>query len=733
MFSYGATARTTLSPLTRDLFERELDNPVIASLTNLYRKAVAEFDNLKSPTDQDKAAFEKAKRNYKGYLSIITPHATFKPGSRRITDKAVPNNCYMLDYDHVEGDVREFFNSLQDPYTDLVLAHVTPSGRGLRLIYQANPLVNYYEAMQIPLWQAAKAAALGNEIYDAACKDLCRCSFLFPRSELIYVDYAKMFEEHPAQVRGTRLTIAQDQVMQQAAAASPPADVTKALTALVEAWIKQRGTPAAGSRNTSLFELASHLHRTFPTATPALLDAVTPDWGLPVGEKRTVIRNACKYDVPLPSMCVEFPETDKDQETCEEEALPLPEKLPEHIRKLLEPIPDMYKSAAALAVFPALATNLTATSFRYCDNQLHEATLMHVLVGESGSGKSCADPTCNALLAGIMQRDALNRAEMSAWREKVQTLSKNAERPPRPVLPIQVVSADITSAALLRYASNAAPSPLYVKVNELTMFDRLQNKFDVFCNAFDHNNKWGAARASENAVDEVVTLRFNWLANATPRVCRNYFRRAVSSGAPSRISFSVISSEGIGAPLPRYGAFDEPYYAYANACATTLSGYRERVIDDNPLTSLAEAIVEHAANKSIELQSQFYWEYSHRAALIAWLRACVLYLLNSRCMTEEIHQFAIWSFNVDMQAKTMLFENDYSQASADTPDFRSLRSPLSLLAPSFTYGEFAAAAARCGNKTTARNLRASLAVLKARGKITLSDGVWKKISDNNNV
>ena len=86
----------------------------------------------------------------------------------------------------------------------------------------------------------------------------------------------------------------------------------------------------------------------------------------------------------------------------------MPKKLPPLIKLLVSKTPKIYRPAVAHAVFPALASHLWKTYFRYIDNVEHEATLMNVLMAGTGAGKNCISEPVNRILKDMRKRDLDN-------------------------------------------------------------------------------------------------------------------------------------------------------------------------------------------------------------------------------------------------------------------------------------------------------------------------------------
>ncbi len=135
--------------------------------------------------------FETKKSELKRRLPAFCFHAHFKNG-RRLNAEAIASGLSILDIDHIKGSPEVFFNEkVKDRVKELgiVLAHKTPSGEGLRLVFIIPQGMGLVEAQQ---WLAKQ---IGLEAFDEACKDLARCSFAVPEEYVLLLDEEELFKE----------------------------------------------------------------------------------------------------------------------------------------------------------------------------------------------------------------------------------------------------------------------------------------------------------------------------------------------------------------------------------------------------------------------------------------------------------------------------------------------------------------------------------------------------------
>ena len=363
-------------------------------------------------------------------------------------------------------------------------------------------------------------------------------------------------------------------------------------------------------------------------------------------------------------------------------APPMPKKLPKLVELLVSQTPDIYKPAVACAIFPPLATHLWKTRFRYIDNVEHEATLMCCLLAGTGAGKSCVQMPISLIMEDIRKRDKENLLREKEWKEELMRKGANKDKRKRPDnLIIQEIDADMTNPAFVMRTAEAKEHFLYTSLNEIDQFDALRGignqHFRIMCLAFDPGNIYGQTRVGLQSVTERVTIRFNWNASTTIEKGQRYFSKVLTDGPLSRINFCTIPEREIGERVPVYGTYDDqfrkelkPYIE--NLCAAT------GLIECPEAYALADKLSEENADFSQVMQNRIYENFTFRANVIAYLKACVLYVANGYRWEEEIEDFIRWSERYDLWCKMRFFEEDIRN-SANRGEHSNKRGPSNLL------------------------------------------------------
>ena len=477
------------------------------------------------------------------------------------------------------------------------------------------------------------------------------------------------------------------------------------------------GEPQHGSRNSFIFTLCCYL-RYLCDDNATWIKQVIPTFGEEKKRAFTTVDSACQrkqsHRMPMIvrkaiSLCQQEQARGKAEDYDADEfgdilnpdsyfyrIHEMPQKLPRLIRLLVSKTPAIYQPAVSQAVFPALASHLCDTRFRYVDNVEHEATLMNILCAPTGSGKESITQPINRIMADIRARDAQQRERERAWKDECNRKGSNKDKRERPEgLVIQEVNIDMTNPAFVLRMKEAERHFLYAKVNELNLFDALKGKtnqhFRIMELAFDLGN-YGQDRVGVQSVTETVKVRFNWNACCTPKKCRDYFRRVVTDGPVSRISFATIERRPCGSEIPVYGSYDAAFDEELKPYIDNLLKARG-LVDCPQALRLARKLMEENAEFARLSQNYVFENLSFRANVIAYLKACVLYVANGMKWEKSIEDFVRWSERYDLWCKLKLFgqmiydaDGEQDKVSRTAPN--GPKNLLSLLPDEFTMDDY---------------------------------------------
>ena len=449
----------------------------------------------------------------------------------------------------------------------------------------------------------------------------------------------------------------------------PYEEITKALVDLMG------GAPAHGNRNNFIYREACLL-RYICNSEAAWIKQVIEIFGEDETKAFASVESACKVaqssEMPqLVKQAVELARKNYLAKQATEKAgiyadVPpqMPARLPKLIKLLTSKVPADFKAPVAMAVFPPLAAHLKGVTFRYIDNQVHEAAMMNLLVAPMSSGKSAVNGPIDCIIEDLVQMDKVNRQKEQDWKDEVNTMGDNKKKPVRPEdICIRIVSPDLTRAAYIQRLDDvqkAGGAYLYCKMDEVDMLRKFNDPSQLIRLCWD-NSEDGQERVGTKSVTARVKTRFNWNASSTIAVTQKFFSvREVADGAVSRLSLATIIRPDF-APYPVVGEYDAlfkselaPYIHHLNAA----SGFKE--------CRKARQLIERLGSEIMEMAqlayNKPYAEFAKRGLANGFRRAMVLYLANGEKWEKPIEEFIEWSVKYDLWCKMRFFGNQMQEA-----------------------------------------------------------------------
>ena len=652
----------------------------------------------------------EGKIELKRKLPAFCWHAWFDEGKRK-NYCAHPSGLIMIDVDHVE-EPRQLYASIEKKAKEmgLLVAHVTPSTKGLRLVFPVP------QGMDIVKAQSYYAHALNLQV-DACTKDLARLSFAVPEDYWLFIN-EDLWTAHPnlpdregvqtanKQEEGTEensslnnSSLPEGQPIQHSTFQIPNFFNGLPYSTIVSC-LEERlgGKPAHGSRNNFIFSMAAYL-RYICDDDPNWIAQILPTYGEAHDKWRRTIDSACQraqYKV-MPNvvkdaiaMARHKQEIENETEDENQNTLPpaMPKKLPFLIQHLTKNVPEVCRPAVANGVFPALAAHLHGVKFWLIDGTEKEATFMCVNMAAQSSGKSAVNKPIEYILADIVERDEINRKREQEWKDSTQTKGANKEKPKRPDdLCVQVLVSDMTNAAFVQRMKDAGEHYLYTNLEELDLLKQLQTNGTkdvgkIICLCFD-NGKYGQERVGTQSVTARVNLRWNWNASSTIQKGINFFKGRLVDGTLSRINFCTIIKDK-SKPFV-YGKYDEKYAEKLKPYIANLN-LATGHIECKQALALAQRLSNQCAEEAALSDDEIYQELSYRAVTIAYLKAMVLYIANDMTWSKEIEEFTEWSLKYDLWCKMHFFGSKIAEdkEKENVKGLRGRKNLLDLLPNPFT-------------------------------------------------
>jgi len=659
-------------PCTVELLNSAIDS---AEVMNVCGQIANKLEAVKAG-QATRTEFDEYKTAMKKQLPVLTPHAIFKNGERKNAE-AIPSGLSMYDIDHIENPRGYYHSMIEDRISELgiVTAHVTPSTEGLRLIFEMPAGMTLEQAQK---WMSEQ---LGDENYDGSVKDYARCSYLVPRAYILYMDEEELLKEREVKAEA----VSQNATAPQNGAPSIETTIANDSPehqrnlrifdlAMTEAGLNQDSIDVVGVHNwhTSLVAILSvGICRLM--SQQAMMDVLAtrmPNYSKEPDCQRLVADfydNYTKVNAPMPlSLRNLYKQSMKEQSAPKKSSEQLmgnvppemPEKLPKLIKLLCSKEPEHLHPAISLSAFPALGTHLYDVHFLYADNTYHEATFMNHTMAKTSSGKSCVGRVCDCIMDDILKRDEINRVREQDYKDECAKKGTNQQAPDRPDdLIVQTLLTDITPAALAQKGKDANGHFIYSQLDEVELFDQLdaskqkRRLRNIIQCAFD--NAWyGQERVGEKSVTARFRLHYNTNSSSTIVRAQEFFDPFLSDGSFNRMSFATIMPID-DEDIPKHGFYDAKFMAklkvYIDRLVAAQGNYDLKKAQD-----LIRSIHQEAIDTYRLSGDEAYFDTSHRAVVLAWLRAMVLYIAEGK-WSKEIEEFAMWSFKYDMWVKMTYF------------------------------------------------------------------------------
>lgn len=505
--------------------------------------------------------FRSGDTQAKRQLPAFCFHASFG-GKKRATANATPSGMVMIDFDHLtDEELLALASTLKEGGAEdwgVRLVHITPSGKGLRVVIKALANDTYDGCLTIKDYQERFAQLVNMEgRLDGVTTDLARLSFCPCARDIIYKNGA-MFGEQPdftkfevptAVPAPDKLDVPDSgQMTYEGIALKEIFDMYFTITG---------GLPKEGGRNAAFYTAARDL-RYICDFNPNVLARFMPQVGLSEAEVKQVCGSAC-----LSSRASKIPDTVREainaiKETADDEPADTAEgksvsTLPAIVRPIVGIAPAGFEEATVLALLPILGTLATGVRARYLDGELHSPSFSTIITAEQASGKSFTRTIVDQLLQPIKDEDTAARVVEQAYKADLKKKKNSKEQPEDPRVVIRLVPASISVAKLLQRLDYADGKHLFSFAEELdTVIKSNQSgawsqKSDIYRNAFD-NAEYGQDFMSDNSYSANLKVFYNLLMLGTPRQTMKFYKD-VENGLVSRTCFARLP-DGFGQRMP---------------------------------------------------------------------------------------------------------------------------------------------------------------------------------------
>ena len=737
MFDYIQNIRSHHTvPCTADILHTVMRSAIVGQTC----AEIADCHEQMLRGEMSREDFGTKKSELKRRLPAFCFHAHFKNG-RRLNAEAVPSGLSILDIDHIKGSPEVFFNEkVKDRAKEsgIVLAHKTPSGEGLRLVFVIPQGMGLVEGQQ---WLAQQ---IGLKEFDEACKDLARCSFAVPEEYVLFIDEEELFKEQPQQPqqphpqplsKGEGSDMLQDNpASTNNAPAKTPAEHSTPLSlgeglgvrllifdlCREQAGLKDVDINARGSRHNSLLAILSVGAARLLSEAEAMAVAARrmPDFYKEPDCRQLIHDFYAKYhdDSKMMSATVQRinaraeqlakqQQQSKDDKAQEEEgekevteaattqsANVFPDIPPiPGLKQSLTGVPEQMRMPALCALLPMAASYADDVTFRYCDGREQRLGLMSIVVGEQASGKSVCKDIIDLWRQPMDEDDEQGRRKEDEWKKKRKNRRANERLDPEPEVLIRDVPITISCSTLLKRLKNAQGHTLYSFCSELDTLRKTNgagswsSKYDIYRLAFDHD-EWGQDYNSDQAESGMVSVGYNWTILGTYGALGKCFKgENIENGLSSRVIVAEMPDSAF-APMPTFqDRKDRDAQAILEAVGTLRA--KHGFIDTPRLRKAIAQWVEDKRQQAMERIDRVIDTYRRRAAVIGMRCGVVACLLSGEKETRHVIDFALMMAEYVLQEQCRLFGDVLrKQYAADSDNTRKSknRAVFDRLADTFT-------------------------------------------------
>ena len=674
MFGYSSSISRGVVDCTPELFRQVVRSEKVGRLC----AEIADAREMKLRGELSPEEFEHRKSECKRRLPVFLFHATF-PKGRRVNAEAVPTGLSIFDIDHIPAP-RETWREIapRAEALGIVLAHVSPSLEGLRLVFVLP------QGMALAEGQKWMASQLGMSVYDESVKDYARCSFAVPEAYILF-ESEKLFASpvpqpvsesteglsalKEAEVHETPLKCLPAPVAHQEAAPQKGVAAFRGIpygSIISRWWEKVGGEPQEGERNVKLHQLAVNLRAICDNNVGKLM-RVMPRMGLSEQEMKSVLESACKeqpkgFSRLLKAILAELECEAKGDDVAEPlqetEGKALCSVLCRGLRESVYGVPERMQMAVLCAVLPLAASYADGVEVEYCDGKRMRLGLMSVIVGPQASGKSACKEAVDVWLRQMDEEDALARRKEDEWKQARKCRKANEKAPRDPEVMIRNVPVTISCSTLLRRMKNAHGHTLYSFGEELDTLHKTNGagswstKYDVYRLAFD-NGCWGQDYNSDQAESGVVEVAYNWTILGTYGALRKCFRTDnVENGLSSRLMLAEMPDNSF-APMPRFKGMND---VHRQAISESVDRLREAkgFVDTPRLRRAMANWVEARRLEAMKSADTVMDTYRKRAAVIGF-RCGVVYRLLYGKESNDCLKFAVMIADYVLREQSRLF------------------------------------------------------------------------------
>lgn len=499
---------------------------------------------------------------------------------KRCSANAVPTQLVMADFDHV-GHPKESWNEIIKTLThewvvdNVLLAHVTVGGDGLRVIFQGQGYKTLAENLE--WFYKAVGDKLGST-GDTAVKNFDRLSFICKPDDVLF-ESVKLFME-------TWTTFGLPQVMQNVVSSAvyevtpnttdfvPFSDDEKTqfesmdyrgtnVSTIIKKYLEINGTPTTGEIHNYYNEMVKYFRCITSNNQRALL-YLLPRFGHSYEECESQIRSICRVNTlsTLPKPFYFFlkdngfytPRQNVPQGALkeymmseEEDSVERPPYLPPVFKELVNTAPADFVLPCINALLPILGTLTSYVGAEYpYDDRIHTTSFFSIIYAPPGTGKGFVERFMDMLFEDIKLRDLVQSERENIYLRAIGKKGANEKAPDLPHTSLRVIQPKNSEPEFLQKQRDNHGYHMFTYAAEMDSWAKGVkaaggNKDDMIRIAWD-NGTYGQNFKSPNTFKGEVRLYWNVLITGTIQQVLDYFKN-VENGLVTRCSFTSIENQ----------------------------------------------------------------------------------------------------------------------------------------------------------------------------------------------
>lgn len=525
------------------------------------------------------AKYRSGDADAKRKLPAVTFMGKSRTGKRAAADMD-PTGLVMIDIDHADDKLSALLERVlsQDFLlgdADPVLIHITPSGKGLRIVCRMGAGDN---SILTAIHRIATTYNLDEfgEI-DLACKDLSRLSFLPQASDIKFINGHGLFNAEPPATFSEDTAEGPNEDTGDQNDTAPYADFKYGeipVAEIADEYVKWKGEPTEGTTHNFYNSMILDF-RNICNNSPQILVDVLPRFGQTRAERYRQCESLCKRhtSVKLPQAFYYFLKdrgyyvdsreeliddtTEAPDPYAEEYALldRMP-KLPPVFREIINSAPREFKIPALVSLLPIMGTLTTYLQAEYFDGEMQTTSFMSLLLAPPSSGKSFVNRFLNIdyetdrptnLLHELVRRDHVTQARVNLWLAFSNTKKDSEKGKIRPKTTTRIMPAIFSQADFLPVMKDNQGMHLFTFAPEIDTFLKGMkaggggDKSDIIRIAWD-NGVYGQSFRGTNSFRGKVALYYNVLTTGTPAQCAKMFTD-IENGLLTRCSFTDLGQQ----------------------------------------------------------------------------------------------------------------------------------------------------------------------------------------------